>query len=360
LWAQAPARGDAASRTLDIYYIDTEGGQATLFVSPFGKSVLVDTGNEGTRDPQRIMEAVKAAGVQQIDYLLITHYHGDHVGGFLELAKLIPIKHYVDHGPTVQPEQDFPSKQAYDATIAHGPHIVPKPGDRLPVDGLDWIIVSAAGNTLENNLTHAPGAGKNNPLCAAAKPKEINVDMENAQSVGSVISYGKFRTVDLGDLLWNWEAKLVCPINHIGTVDLLLTTHHGLAWSNNPVLIDSLAPRVAVMNNGNRKGGAPEAFQALWSSPGLQNLWQLHWSINGGLEYNTPGLFIANMEDAATAGNLIANPPPPPVLGGPRPAPIGNPDHSPAYWIKVSAHRDGSFTVTNTRNGFSKTYGPHS
>src|SRR6188474_199387 len=139
------------AKTLDIYYVDTEGGQATLFVSPTGETVLVDTGNTGTRDPERIMEAVKAAGAKQIDYLVMTHYHGDHVGGYPELAKLVPIMHYVDHGPTVQPEQNTPAKQAYDAAIAKGPYTVAKPGDKVPVTGIDWLIVSAAGKTLKTN-----------------------------------------------------------------------------------------------------------------------------------------------------------------------------------------------------------------
>lgn len=351
----AAASAQTASKTLDIYYIDTEGGQATLFVAPGGQSVLIDTGNNGTRDPNRIIEVTKAAGVKQIDYLLITHYHGDHVGGYLELAKQIPILHYVDHGPTIQPEQVFDSRTAYDAAVKTHPHMIAKPGDKLPIPGLDWTIVSSAGKTLEANMAGAPGAGRRNPYCADYKPKQIDVDMENSQSVGSVISYGKFRTVDLGDLLWNWEAKLACPVNRIGTVDVFLTTHHGMSWSGVPALVYALQPRVVVMNTGTRKGGQVETFQMLESSPGLENLWQLHWAVNGGLEHNVPGVFIANLETAAITASVIANPPPPPVMGT-RPPDIGNPDHSPAWWIKVSALPDGSFTVTNARNGFSKTY----
>lgn len=262
--AGAPLRAHAAApQPLEIYYIDTEGGQATLFVTPAGQSVLVDTGNEGTRDPARILAVARAAGVRQIDYLLITHYHGDHIGGFLELARQIPILHYVDHGPTVQPEQNGPSKQAYDAAIATGAHQVAHPGDRLDLKGIEWTIVAAGGQTLARNLAHAPGAGAPNPACASFTPKDITVDLENAQSVGSVIRYGRFRTIDLGDLLWNYEAQLVCPVNRLGSVDLFLTTHHGLAWSNAPQLVHALAPRVAIMNNGTRKGGAEETFQTL-------------------------------------------------------------------------------------------------
>ena len=415
-FAQAP-------KTFDTYYIDTEGGGGALFVSPTGQTVLVDVGNAGTRDPERIMEAVHAAGAKQIDYLVITHYHGDHIGGFLELSKMIPIMHYYDHGPTIQPEQNSASKQAYDAAIAKGPHVVPKPGDKLPVTGLDWTFVSVAGNTLKTDMKGAPGAGKPNPYCADFKQKDIQADLENGQSTGSVISYGKFRTVDLGDLLWNMEGDMMCPTNHIGTVDVYLTSHHGLSWSNSKALIHAIQPRVIIMNNGTRKGGEIEAFDNIWSSPQLEDLWQQHWSFNGVLEYNTAGRFIANVEDNATSAGIVANPPAPTVsrLGPPAPraggagggargggapgapgapagpgaapgaggpggtaaaagpgGPAGAPGapgaggagagrgpggggaaaHSPAYWIKVSAQTDGTFTVTNARNGFSKTYRP--
>ena len=367
-----------ASKTLDIYYIDTEGGQSTLWVLPSGQTVLIDTGNTGTRDPSRIMEAAKAAGVTKIDYLVITHYHGDHIGGFPELAKLIPIGHIYDHGPTIQPEQKH---EIYDAAVAKGPHTVPKPGDKLPVTGIDWTFVSVAGKTLKTNMSGAPGAGKPNPYCADFKPKDIQTDLENGQSTGSVIAYGKFRTVDLGDLLWNVEGDLMCPTNHIGTVDLYLTSHHGLDWSNSKALVYALQPRVAIMNNGTRKGGQLEVYETLESAPGLEDLWQLHWSYNGMLEHNVPGRFIANIDSKEQLSAVVANPPTPATsaLGPPAPrgagpgggrgaAPAstypegfgGNANHSPAYWIKVSAQSDGTFTVTNARNGFSKTYKPRS
>ena len=357
--AAAAAGGRAASaapggRTLEIYYIDTEGGQSTLFVAPGGQSVLIDTGNEGARDAERIVAAAAAAAVTRIDYLLVTHYHGDHIGGYAELVKHLPILNYVDHGKTVQPEQNSPSKQAYDAAIEHAPHRSVRPGERLPVAGLEWTIVAAGGSTL-SSVMRAPGAGQPNPECEGQASKDITTDLENAQSVGSVIRYGKFRTVDLGDLLWNWELRLACPINRIGTVDVMLTTHHGMSWSGPRALVHALRPRVAIMNNGTRKGAQVETFQTLWSSPGLEDLWQLHWSVNGMLDYNAPGIFIANLEAPAVVSALLLNPPPAPAPGI-RPPDIGNPEHAPAHWIRVSAQADGSFTVSNSRNGFSKHY----
>jgi beta-lactamase superfamily II metal-dependent hydrolase len=351
----AAASAQTASKTLDIYYIDTEGGQASLFVAPGGQSVLIDTGNNGKRDPDRIIEAAQAAGVKRIDYLIITHYHGDHVGGYLELSRMIPIEHYIDHGSTVQPEQVFDSRTAYDAAVRIHPHQIARPGDKLPIPGIDWTIVSSGGKVLAGPMLGQPGAGLANPYCGDYKPKEITVDMENAQSVGSVIRYGKFRTVDLGDLLWNWEAQLACPGNKIGTVDEMLTTHHGLAWSGVPALIYALHPQVIVMNNGVRKGGAPETFDTLEAAPGLENLWQLHWSANGLLEHNVAEKFIANIETPETTAEVIAHPPGP-IVQGTRPPDIGDPNHTPAYWIKVSAYANGDFTVTNSRNGFSKIY----
>src|SRR5208283_5420297 len=212
-----------------------------------------------------------------------------------------------------------------------------------------------AGKTLAAPMANEPGAGVANPYCADYKPKEITVDLENSQSVGSVIRYGKFRTVDLGDLLWKWEAQRACPVNMIGTVDEMLTTHHGLAWSGVPALIYALHPQVMIMNNGVRKGAAPEYLQTLESAHGLEDLWQLHWSANTLLERNVAGAFIANIETPETVAAVITHPPDA-IAPGARPPDIGNPNHAPAYWIKVSAQADGTFTVTNTRNGFSKTY----
>ena len=343
--AQAAAPHTA---TLDIYIADTEGGKATLYVSPSGETVLIDTGNPGARDGDRIMAMLAAAGVTKIDHLISTHYHQDHIGGLAALAKRIPIAHYVDHGPNVEvPEQVSGFRAAYDSILATAKHTVATPGYRMPVAGLDWRIVTSAGKAIAAPL---PGAGAPNLGCSSfeRKPAPARAD-DNGQSVGSVVTFGRFRVLDLGDLLWNNDYDLVCPRNKIGTVDLYVVTHHGLAASGSPQLVHAVRPRVAVMQNGPRKGGAPATFQTLHASPGLEDVWTLHWSYEAGVEQNSPGAFIANLDSAATIASVLTAAPGAQVVGT-------DPAHSPAYYVKISARWDGSFTVTNTRNGFVKTY----
>jgi competence protein ComEC len=349
-----PVSAQTPRKTLDIYVVDVEGGNSVLFVTPAGESVLIDTGNVApgaVRDAERIMAAARDAGITQIDHLIITHWHGDHFGGLTELAARIPIKQFIDHGPNVQPNPQVDEflEKTYPALYAKGTHTVAKPGDKLPVAGLNWLIVASAGNVLRSPL---PGAGKPNPYCASFKPGDNNA--EDPQSVGSYVSFGKFRTVHLGDLTRNKEFELMCPNNPIGTVDLLLGLHHGQVSSNSPVLVHALHPRVAIMNDGTRKGGDPETMMTVHSSPGLEDLWQMHFSQLSGQEYTVPGVFIANLIDDQQPNMPIA-PMPAPAPGPGAPPP---PQHNgTAYWIKVSAQTDGTFTVTNARNGFSKTYG---
>jgi beta-lactamase superfamily II metal-dependent hydrolase/sugar lactone lactonase YvrE len=353
--ALAAAQTRTTRTTLDIYVVDVEGGNATLYVAPSGESVLIDTGNggaAGARDPERIMAAVKDAGLSRIDHLITTHWHGDHFGGMTELASRIPIRHYIDHGTTVEPQPASTAflQTAYPSLLAKATHTVAKPGDTIPVAGLDWRIVTSGGATIKTPL---PGGGAPNPYCRSFVPQPADPS-ENAQSVGSVITFGKFRVVQLGDLTWNKEFELMCPNNPIGTVDLFVVSHHGLSISNAEVLVDALHSRVAILNNGTRKGGQPETMKILYSAPGLEDLWQMHFSVLSGQEYTTPGLFIANtVDDQAPTMPIAAAPPPAPGPGAPPP-----PSHNgAAYWFKVSAHPDGSFTVTNARNSFSKTYG---
>jgi competence protein ComEC len=343
------------AKTLDVYVVDVEGGNATLFVSPSGESVLIDTGNPGAgavRDVGRIMAAAKDAGVTQIDHLITTHWHGDHFGGLQELASRIPIKQFIDHGPNIQPNNTVADEflhKVYPTLYSDGKHTVAKPGDKIPVAGLDWRVVAAGGEVLKSPL---PGAGESNPYCASAKPRDPDPG-ENAQSVSSFITFGKFRIVHMGDLTWNKELDLMCPSNRLGTTDVLIVSHHGLSLSNSEALVHALQPRVDILNNGPRKGGAPDVMRVIHSSPGLEDVWQMHFSLLSGQEYTVPGMFIANLVDDQQPGMPLAPmTPPQPGPGVPPP-----PQHDgAAYWIKVSAQTDGTFTVTNGRNGFSKTY----
>jgi competence protein ComEC len=360
LLMQAGHDGAAAQTraTLDIYVVDVEGGNATLFVAPSGESLLIDTGNvapdAAIRDAGRIMAAARDAKLTQIDNLIITHWHGDHYGGLAELAKRMAIRHFIDHGPNAQPAtavDEFLTK-VYPPLHANAKHTVAKPGDRIAVAGLDVQVVASAGETIKAAL---PGAGAPNPYCASFTPGQSNA--EDPMSVGVYVTFGKFRTIHLGDLTKSKEFELMCPNNRIGVVDLFLGLHHGQNTSNSEVMIHATHPRVAIMNNGTRKGGEPDSMQVLHSSPGLEDLWQLHFSQLSGQEYTVPGMFIANLLDDPSTTMPVA------PIAAPQPGPNAPPPpahNGPAHWIKVTAQKDGSFTVTNTRNGFAKTYTPNS
>ncbi len=315
----------AAEKTLDIYFMDAEGGQATLFVTPAGQSILVDTGWPGARDADRIVAAAHQAGITKLDYVLITHFHIDHVGGVPELVKRLHVDAFIDHGTSV--EHDKAGDALYKAYVdarAQTRHIEIKPGDRVPLKGIDWQIVSAAGDLITQPL---PGAGQKNPLCGTDARRDVDTT-ENARSVGSLITFGKFRAVDLGDLTWNKEQDLVCPVNRIGTADVYIVSHHGMNMSGSATFVHALQARVAIMDNGARKGGTPEAYQAIKSSPGITDIWQLHRAVAGGDANNTTDQLTANVAETPDQG----------------------------FGIKLSAQRDGSFTVTNLRTGFSKRY----
>ena len=226
-----------------------------------------------------------------------------------------------------------------------------KPGDKLEFAGTDTTAVMSDSVPMKTPIAKAPGAGRPNPLCAGHKPRdESKVDPDNHHSAGFVMNYGRFRTIDLGDLTWSREFMLMCPNNPIGTVDLYLTNHHGLDQSGAPAFVHAIQPRVAIMNNGTRKGGAVQTFETLETSPGLEDVWQLHWSYAGGVEHNAPGVMIANIDAADQLAAIVGLAATPPAGAG------GMAAHSPAHYIKVSARTDGSFSVTNSRNGYSRTY----
>ncbi len=359
------ARQARSSKTLDIYVVDVEGGNATLFVAPSGESVLIDAGNGGAaarRDSDRIMAAAKDAGISEIGSLITTHWHGDHFGGMAELATRIPIRRFIDHGPNTEPAQaaDEFLQKTYPTLYGKSEHIVARPGDKVPIAGVDWRIVTTGGGTISTPVTRERSAGQPNPFCSGFKPQELNPvsgqpsgNTEDVQSVGSYVAFGRFRAVHLGDLSWNREFDLMCPINRLGTIDLLVASRHGQPSANSEVLVHAVRPRAIIINNGTRKGGQPAAMRILRSAPGLGDIWQLHFSLLSGQEFAAPEKFIANEFDEQPA-KLPAAPlvVPPGATGLPPP-----PAHEgKAYWIRVSAQTNGEFTVTNSRNGFRKTY----
>jgi beta-lactamase superfamily II metal-dependent hydrolase len=340
LFLLSAVASSAAGQELQIYFIDVEGGQSTLIISPAHESLLIDAGfpSDGTfesragdahraRDASRIAAIASAAGLKQIDYLLITHFHGDHDGGVPELAGLIPIRTFVDHGGLDDPGTvvgtvaDF---DAYAAVRAKGRHIEVKPGDRLPLKGVRVSIVSSAGKTLRSPL---PGAGSRNPRCnSTAIPAQEKA--ENPRSTGFRLDFGLFRFADLGDLSGDPLWALFCPADLLGPLDVYLVPHHGESDAANPATFGNVQPRAAIINNGATKGGAMETFAALHNISPDPDVWQLHRSANPG---------AVNFADERTA----------------------NLDESTSYSIKVTAKADGSFQVTNVRTGSTESYAPH-
>jgi competence protein ComEC len=343
-WAQSPhivnrsaARqdgGGTVSNPLDpqmqIYFADVEGGQATLFISPDEHSLLIDTGWSGNngRDAERIVGLAKQAGLKQIDTVLLTHYHVDHTGGVPQLVDKIKVGTFIDHGPNRETDNstDGPTKQAYDAyqkVLATGryKHITVSAGQKLPIDGFDATVISSDGKLIDKPL---PDAGQQNKFCAssAARPAD---QTENGRSLGILIRYGNFKILDLGDLTWDKEMELMCPVNKLGHVDLLIVSHHGWYQSSSPALVDAITPRVAIMDNGAKKGGSIPTLDTLHNDPGLVALWQLHYSEEGGPAHNSPGKYIANLHMAAKDCS------------------------DEAHYLRVSVERNGDFTVHNSR-----------
>jgi competence protein ComEC len=319
----------AQPKKLRVFFFDVEGGQSTLFITPAGESLLVDTGwpdNDG-RDADRIVSVAKQAGLDHLDYVLITHFHTDHVGGVPQLVARIPVRTFIDHGSNRETTdastvQGF---EAYQKVLAetHSRRINPKPGDVLPVKGIHAEVISEDGNLIDHAL---PGAGEPNPFCAGAEQRPAD-QTENARSLGLLLTFGKLKLLDLGDLTWDKEMQLVCPANKLGRVDIYIISHHGWYQSSSPAMVDALHARVAIMDNGAKKGGSTPTLETIAKAPGLETLWQLHYSDEGGAAHNTKPEYIANPE-------------------GPD---AGNP-------LELTASPDGSFAVYNPRTKATRNY----
>jgi competence protein ComEC len=316
------------AKTLDIYTIDVEGGKSVLVVSPSGESLLIDAGwaASGNREAStgRIVAALKGAGLKQLDYLLISHFDIDHLGDVPALAARFPIRHILDHGQPAAADQN--RFRAYDELRQKLGHTVLKAGDRLPLKGLDIEVVASAGKLLTTPLK---GAGAANPLCAThPQAAAIERDVEDDQSIGLLFEFGAFRMLDLADLEAHLSRELVCPANLIGTVDVYHVNVHGQFKGMAAELIGAIRPTVALVGNGARKGGDPPTWPILRATPGLEDIWQVHYSAAGTQDTNPPPDFIANLGQAADEFAMI----------------------------KLAVQSDGTYVVTNTRNGFTKTY----
>lgn len=320
---------DKSSGKLKIYFVDVDGGQATLFVTPQGESLLVDTGWPGADSPDadRIVAAAKEAGLSRIDYVLITHYHADHAGGIPLLVSKIPVGTFLDHGPNSEHDGGVTEKDYadYQAELAKGKEKVlePKPGDVLPIKGFTATVISSDGKLIEEPM---PGGGGANSYCASTSVPPAD-QTENSHSLGIEIKFGKLTLLDLGDLTRDKERELMCPANKLGHIDVYIVSHHGWEQSSTPALVDGIHARVAIMDNGAKKGGSTPVLKTIKAAPGLETLWQLHYSEEGGPENNTAEEYIANPQ---------------------------GPDA--AHMIELVASKNGSFDVKNDRTGVTKHY----
>ena len=356
----------AADGALKVVSVDVEGGGGTLFVTPQGTSLLIDTGWPGgagllpspdgaKNSADRIVAAARKLGVKKIDYLVTTHYHMDHVGGVVELSKRIPIGTFIDHGANVEhvapgekvppdlkggtPDELYPK---YLEVIKGHPHIVAKPGQVIAMGSMTDTIVASDGMAMTKALA---GAGAKNATCDTAEALSARDEggAENTHSVASLVSYGKVKIAMFGDLSWKVEHDLSCPVTRLGHVQVLIATQHGSKISSNPANIADMKPDIAVVGMGGKKGGDEGPIKTIQASPGLMGFWQTHES-------------FANPALGASDKNMVANlnPSKEAVASQAKAMFTAPPDQGHA--IHLDVFKDGKVVVTNDRNGFSKTY----
>ena len=317
----------ATAQTMDIYWVDVEGGGATLIIAPTGESMLVDTGwprPEG-RDAERIVAAMQEAGLEKLDYMLITHFHTDHVGSLAELAGMVPIERFLDHGGETE-ERNQQWRDIY-LEVAGDARMVADAGDTLSMGDVEVRMISSNMELIAETLD---GGGPNRH-CAGAETRPP-ASAENQRTLGALFSYGGFSFLNLGDLDWDMEMKLSCPVNRLGTVTLYQTSRHGaFDGAGAPAHLRAISPQVVVFNNGPRKGiTAPHMYDRAADIPGIEGIWQGHLALTA--------------EGHNTADDMIAN--------------FGESEDCEGHWLKASVQADGTFTMTNGRNGYSRTYAP--
>lgn len=321
----------AADGRLDIYFIDVEGGAATLLVTPAGESILIDSGypDNGGRDRDRILDVVKnVAKLDHIDHASVSHWHLDHYGNHAALADKIKIHNFWDRGipDSLQEDNKFVERIVQYRAASQNQSKAVKPGDTFTLESpglpLNLKVVTASGDVI-------PNEGPANPHAGLHKP-QADDPTDNAKSVSALFTFGKFKFLTCGDLTWNTEAKLMTPNNPVGQVDMFMVTHHGLNVSNNPVLVLAIDPTVTVTCNGPTKGGAPETIGTLKKVKSLQAMYQLHRNIKLGENEQAPVENIANQEDTNACKGK---------------------------WIKASVAKDGnSYTVQVGADGTPKEF----